>query len=416
MHGASRTPRTLHFTNAWHATSGGISTFYRELMRYAGDHGRAMTLVVPGESTRTEDIGENIRICHIAADLSRMGGGGYRVMWPWGPGGQAIRTILRSEQPDLVEISDKYGLAMIGGLLRGSLVRGIRLRPVLLGVSHERMHDNVAAYLGLGGLGRWVSRTHLKRYYWLMFDHHAANSAYTANELVPASRDHRVYRWLHVLPMGVDSASFDPADRTAEARCALALRAGCPCDSRLLMYVGRLAQEKNLPLLVDTLERLPDSYHLTVAGDGKLREWLLDVGNRRTGQRIHWLGHLKTRRELASALAGADVFVHPNAAEPFGIAPLEAMAAGTPVVLPTSGGVLSYASEENAWLADPEGESFARRISELFATGPERERRAAAGRRTAVAHDWSRVAERWFGLYDAAVAGLPIPAETPASD
>ena len=48
--------------------------------------------------------------------------------------------------------------------------------------------------------------------------------------------------------------------------------------------------------------------------------------------RVHFLGHLPDRRQLASLYANADVFVHPNPREPFGIGPLEAMASGLPLV------------------------------------------------------------------------------------
>ena len=61
------------------------------------------------------------------------------------------------------------------------------------------------------------------------------------------------------------------------------------------------------------------------------------------------LGHLD-KELLADYYANADVFVHPNPKEPFGIAPLEAMASGVPVVAPNSGGILSYATDENIWM------------------------------------------------------------------
>ena len=66
--------------------------------------------------------------------------------WPWGPTCAILRRILREEQPELVEISDKWSLPIIGGLLRACWIEGIR-RPALVGTSHERLHDNMAVYL-----------------------------------------------------------------------------------------------------------------------------------------------------------------------------------------------------------------------------------------------------------------------------
>jgi alpha-1,6-mannosyltransferase len=321
-------------------------------------------------------------------------------MWPWGSSGQEIRSILRREQPDLVEISDKYTLPVIGGLVRVNWLPGVSGRPAVVGTSHERLHDNMAVYLKLGPVGNWMSRIFLKRYYWLMFDHHIANSTYTAEELLPASTGHRVPRYLHVLPMGVDCSGLDPANRGSAAKRELAAKLGIDSACGILLYVGRLAKEKNLPLLVEMMGLLASEYHLVIAGEGKLRPWLETYGNRRTGNRIHLLGHLRDKAALSGLHAGADVFVHPNPSEPFGIAPLEAMAAGVPLVAPDRGGVLSYANARNAWLSDPDASEFARTVQEVFANPALARSRAAAGRETALSHDWSHVAQRYFELYD----------------
>ena len=55
-----------------------------------------------------------------------------------------------------------------------------------------------------------------------------------------------------------------------------------------------------------------------------------------------WLCGNLDRETLATFYASADVFVHPNPREPFGIGPLEAMSSGVPVVMPAAGGVLEY--------------------------------------------------------------------------
>ena len=64
-----------------------------------------------------------------------------------------------------------------------------------------------------------------------------------------------------------------------------------------------------------------------------------------------FLGHCR-REDLPAIYHAAEIFIHPNPREPFGIAPLEAMAAVSPLVAPASGGILTYANAENAWLAE----------------------------------------------------------------
>ncbi len=78
------------------------------------------------------------------------------------------------------------------------------------------------------------------------------------------------------------------------------------------------------------------------------------------------LGQINDTETLANLFANCDAFVHPNPREPFGITPLEAMASGLPVVAPNSGGVLSYANSENAWLSEPTAECFSEAIRDIF--------------------------------------------------
>ncbi|MBC7927001.1 MAG: glycosyltransferase, partial [Bryobacteraceae bacterium] len=312
--------KTLHITNCYHATSGGVSTYYRALMRHANEYGRPMRLIVPGDSEQVQQFGDHCLIYSVPAKNTKVGDPRYRLMWPWGRTGKAIYKILRAEQADLIEISDKYSLPIIAGILRAGWIDGVR-RPAVVGTSHERLHDNLAIYLKFGALGEWMSRTMLGKYYWLMFDHHVANSPYTAGELLPASQGHKVHRWLHVLPMGVDTDGLDPQKRSAAARLELSARAGISPDQKLVTYIGRLAPEKNLPLLLDMLEALPKQFHLIIAGDGELRPWLVEQAEQRTPGRLHLLGHLQNRASLAEVHAGADVCVHPNHREPVGMAP-----------------------------------------------------------------------------------------------
>jgi glycosyltransferase involved in cell wall biosynthesis len=109
---------------------------------------------------------------------------------------------------------------------------------------------------------------------------------------------------------------------------------------------------------------------------------------------------LTDKQKLANLYANADVFVHPNPHEPFGIAPLEAMASGAPVVAPNSGGLLSYASNENAWLVAPEARDFAAAIQNVFADEARRQQKVQNALETAREHTWEASTDRLFALYD----------------
>ena len=81
---------------------------------------------------------------------------------------------------------------------------------------------------------------------------------------------------------------------------------------------------------------------------------------------VQFLGHIGNPHELADILGGCELFLHPNPKEPFGIAPLEAMACGLVLVAPNSGGITEYANQDNAMLVDAEPLAFAQAVRTLL--------------------------------------------------
>ncbi len=400
----SRPLRTLHLTNSWHETSGGIASFYRALIHAANKRGHSFRLVVPAQSDRIEEVGEFGRIYHVQSPRAPFNSH-YRVLYPaqFLLTGSPLQKILFAERPDVVEICDKYTLTYFGTIIRLRLLQGLDFQPVVVGLSCERMDDNFRTYVGRFPLCRNICAAYMKWLYFPFFDHHIANSLYTAEELRTASEGHVIPRQVWIRPMGVELSDLSPSRRSPEARQQLMQLCGGRKDSVLLLYAGRLAPEKNLRLLFELLVRLTEEsrhdYRLAVAGDGIERaQWEAFCRERVPGRAV-FLGHIKDRNDFANLLANADAFVHPNPDEPFGIAPLEAMASGLPLVAPNSGGILSYASHANAWIAQPTVESFAAAVEELVANEAERMRRAQNASRTAEQYSWESVAPSFLDLY-----------------
>jgi len=396
------TLKTLHLTNSWHDTSGGIATFYRALIEEANRRGRSIRLVVPAKSDGVENVGDFGRIYHVAAPPARLNSS-YRMIYPtqFLAAGSKLQRILAHELPDLVEVCDKYTLNYLGALLRARLLP-LDFRPVVVGLSCERMDDNFRTYLGGVPFARQFCSAYMRWLYFPFFDHHIANSDYTADELRTAAQGHLVPRATWVRHMGVDLSHLSPQRRSDSVRRRLLPDFGAFEESVLLLYVGRLVPEKNLSLLFELLERLSQDardFRLLVVGEGIERQhWELECGERMPGRAL-FLGHIKDRSMLADIYANADAFIHPNPHEPFGIAPLEAMASGLPLIAPNQGGVTSYANLQNAWTVEATVESFAEAVKEATENEALRTEKTARALATAQEYRWERVAASFLDLY-----------------
>ncbi len=401
--------KTLHITNHYHPSSGGIRIFYQALLEAADRHQREVRLVVPGAKDSVEKVGAFGKIYTIAAPKCPVFDPRYRLLLPHLyalPYPSALRKILQQEQPDLVEVCDKFALSCVPSVLRRHWVKGVS-PAVLVGMSCERLDDNVSAYISAGPFARTLANWYVKKMYVTRFDCHISNSDYTAGELTQALGGHPGIQ-VHVRPMGVHCDGFSPARRSSYAREALLSRisvaAGGSAKRRLLLYVGRLSPEKNIEVLPDMMEILAEDpsieYHLLFAGDGPRAVWLKAMADVKAPGRIHLLGHIANREDLAALYANCDALVHPNPREPFGIAPLEAMASGLPVVAPHAGGVLSYANAGNAWLVEPTGADISAGVREVFADDRARAVKIERALKTAANFDWPQIAAVFFELYD----------------
>ncbi len=136
---------------------------------------------------------------------------------------------------------------------------------------------------------------------------------------------------------GVDASAFNPAFRSAAMREEMTQ--GHPTET-VLLYVGRLSQEKQIEHIRPTLEQLPNT-RLVLVGDGPARPYL---ERQFAGLPVTFMGYLRGER-LSRAYASADIFVFPSRLETFGLVVIEAMAAGLPVVAARVGGVSDIVSE-----------------------------------------------------------------------
>ena len=421
--------KSVHITNYYHKDSGGISTAYNKLLDAAERHRRFVRLIVPGERSMVEDVNEYARIYYIKANFSPFFDKRYRLMLPWKTyifDQSPIKVILRQEEPDIIEIGEKYTLSLMAGLIRKGIMKVSKKRPLLVQISCERMDDNVSSFISDGPLWKWFCKRLMGNYNLPMFDFHLANSKYTAQELTdsvsPEKNPNRSERFMNfcwrflrapqvaltdrifVNQCGVDNETFLVGRKDPGLRQKLISEHGFPETAKLLLYAGRISPEKNFQLLPKVMEELKNGgtsdYRLLVAGAGPSEGALAAESEACAPGLVKLLGQINDKGELADLFANCDAFIHPNPREPFGITPLEAMASGLPVVAPNSGGVLSYANEENAWLAEPDPASFARAVREVFECADSRNERIRKGLDTAAKYSWQASTDALFAVYD----------------
>lgn len=138
---------------------------------------------------------------------------------------------------------------------------------------------------------------------------------------------------LRIWSRGIDTDKFDPALRNDDFRGRF--DAG---DKMLFLYVGRVAAEKDLDILLECMNNInsfyPGKASFVITGDGPYLAHM----KKNSPPNACFTGYLKGR-ELAEAYASADVFLFPSSTETFGNVVLEAMASGLPVIVADAGGV-----------------------------------------------------------------------------
>jgi D-inositol-3-phosphate glycosyltransferase len=224
-----------------------------------------------------------------------------------------------------------------------------------------------------------------------------------ANELV---RLGAVRASIDIVPCGVDVTAFRPAKAGVEA----------PAEPRpfRLVVLGRLVPRKGVEQAIRALVGVPNAELLVVGGPAaervdqdpeacRLRVIAAELG---VAGRVRFTGRM-ARTELPAMLTGSDLLIAVPWYEPFGIAPLEAMSCGVPVVANAVGGMLDTVLDGVTGLLVPSGDvdALADAIRGLLADPARRRRMGAAGAARARSHySWTVVAEQTERCYESVLA------------
>jgi glycosyltransferase involved in cell wall biosynthesis len=219
-------------------------------------------------------------------------------------------------RPDLVHVATE-------GPLGWAAVRAARLAGIPVTSDFRTNFDEYSAHYGFGWMSG-VVRAYLRNF------HNATDRTLVPTPSVRLALARKGYERLDVLGRGVDSQLFSPAWRSEALRASW----GVANDAPVLLYVGRLASEKNVPLAFRAYEavraRVPGA-KMVVVGDGPLCARL----QQQTPDAI-FVGQ-KSGSALAQHYASSDIFLFPSSTETFGNVTLEALASALLVVAFRSG-------------------------------------------------------------------------------
>jgi glycosyltransferase involved in cell wall biosynthesis len=252
---------------------------------------------------------------------------------------------------------------------------------------------NFAEYAAGYGLG-WLAPA-----IWALLRHFHAPSLVTYCPSEATRRDLRARGFaedLQLWPRGVDAELFDPRRRSEDVRARLA-----PGARVVLTYVGRIAPEKRLDLLLDAWPVIREGatrpVALVLVGHGPALQAL----QARAPEGVHFTGFLHGE-ELATAYASSDLFVFPSDTETFGQVVTEAFASGLPVVAPARGGVVDLIRPEVTGLLFEPGDAsgFATAALRLIEDDELRARLGGMARNDALGRSWDDVFERLFASYE----------------
>jgi len=365
--------RVVHVANAYTQHSGGIRTTVHALGQGYRAAGHDFVLVVPGQRTVDEDLPWGRRV--TLAGPTVPGSGGYRVLADL----RRVRAVLDALEPDRLEISDRLTLRGLGLWARAAGV------PSTV-IAHERVDGVLRAF---SPLGPWEAQ--------LAADRHNATTAKRFDRVVTTTRFAaqefaRIGIPTDHVPLGVDLERFRPVNRPQTD--------GVP----LLVLCSRLSREKRPDLAIEALRvlhRVGCPARLVVAGSGPLTA---SLRRRARGLPVEMVGHLSDRSSVAGLLGSADVVLAPGPVETFGLAALEALACGTPVVAASTSAVAELVEGGAGRSARPEPRALAAAVGVMLAV-PEAQRRQAA-RARAESFPWSRTTDTMMALHGLTASGM----------
>ncbi len=334
--------------------SGGVRRYVHEKRAYLLEHTpHSHCLVIP--SHRNAITHEGRTSIYEIKSPKLIGSNSYRML----VGKKKILQAITQEQPDIIEVGDPYRAAWIG--LEAAKGNQIPIVAFYHSDYPRALDRTLRKYTGRyieSLVSPLIQRYLIKLYNRMSATVVSSKRCYQALDEIGIMN-------LRQIALGTNLKTFSPRD----SRARIFKEIGISTDTKLLLFVGRLAREKNIRSLFDMMEELknrPEPHHLALLGDG---EWRDEVRQKsREEKNISWMHFSDSPERLADFYSAADLFVHAGDCETFGLVSLEAQACGTRVLAVRGGGLDEGLKNESPLIMakDTSGKALAEAVGDIW--------------------------------------------------
>jgi 1,2-diacylglycerol 3-alpha-glucosyltransferase len=387
--------RILKISDVYFPRVNGVSTSIRTFAHELQGLGHDVTLIAPSYPEPLDDEFEIIRIPsrYISVDPED------RLMRRRPLRRQLDR--LRRQQFDVIHVHTPFAAHYEGTWL------GRKLGLPVVETYHTYFEEYLDKYLP------WLPRKAL-RYAARRFSRSQCEDVdalvVPSQPMLDVLRDYGIRARAEVIPTGIPAGAFANGEGQR-----FRMRHGIADDRQVLLYVGRVAHEKNIDFLIKVADEVRKTHPqalLVIAGEGPATRHLRRITNDlQLNNHVQFVGYLSRREDLPDCYAAGDLFTFASGTETQGLVLLEAMQAGTPVVSTAVMGTAEIMADHRGGLvADESVSDFSAKVRTLL---DDPARRAELGRQaTAKAAEWSApaTASRLLQLYEQCIAAKSLRA------
>lgn len=321
--------KVLDINNLYSPTGGGIRIYHHEKLKWCSAHGIENLLLYPAHDNTTKLINGGVVRGLKSPGLA---GSGYNFFTARKP----VIEVIKEFNPDIVELGS--------GMVLPGMVKGVL--EDMNTPSFAYFHSNWPATLPMSVLG--ISSGIFSR----LFQKAAMpfmRKAYRHMNAVIGASDYSLEKLQQAglmnickVPLGTNPDIFHPQKRSEALRSSL----GIPKNGKMILYMGRLAPEKGIHVLIKACTHLfkQKDLVLVVAGGGHWDKKVKQMAGRNP-DRMKILDRVTSRSAAAQLMASADVFVSAGPLETFSLVTLEALSCGTPVAACSSAAAAELVTE-----------------------------------------------------------------------